>query len=244
MTGSDARSWANLSDEELLALSDAEFDSLTGDVADLLLEGPIEIEPEQPSASLWAAIAAQLEVDLAIDRDRPLTPVQPLERRRSGTDTAASKPAFRASSRWSGRTAALTLIAAAVLLIAVPLGLSLRSRDNDPEILAAADLEVLDPAATFGHADLVAESGGEAIALDYEATAPTDEYLELWLLAVDDDGGVEDLRSLGRVEGDGPYELPADIDRDRFNVVDISIEADDGDATHSGHSILRGQLTS
>ena len=165
--------------------------------------------------------------------------VPPLERKRGRGEGSPS--AFRASSRWSGRAAALTLVAAAFLLVAVPLALSQRS--DDPEVLAAADLEVLDPAvATFGHADLLVDDDAEALSIDFSATAPADEYLELWLLAVEDDQ-VTPL-SLGRIDGDGTFVIPEGVDRNKFNIVDISIEANDGDESHSGRSILRGQLIS
>lgn len=247
--------WSALTDDELLAMPDAEFDRLTADVAALLHEGPVDIELERPSESLWYAIAdgARRADAAASDTDarggggdgvhdsgRPLGVVQPLERRRGGRN-GSSEPSFKASSRWSGRTAALTLVAAGLLLVMVPLALSQRS--SDPEVLAAADLEVLDPdAATFGHADLVLEDDAESLSLDFAATAPAEEYLELWLLAVDGDN-VETL-SLGRVDGDGTFEIPEGVDRTRFNIVDISIEADDGDESHSGRSILRGELVS
>ncbi len=42
---------------------------------------------------------------------------------------------------------------------------------------------------------------------------------------------------------DGTFEVPDDVDLDRFDVVDVSVEPDDGDPTHSGASILRGDLT-
>ena len=49
-------------------------------------------------------------------------------------------------------------------------------------------------------------------------------------------------RSLGVFDGPGTYEVPADIDPELFPVVDISIELDDGDPTHSGDSVVRGEL--
>ena len=263
MAGSESYGWDDPSDEELLAMSDAEFEAMTFDVAALLQEGPVDIEREQPPAWLWSAIAADAGItidagtstDVAVttetvdpvpgasvpDRGRTRADASPLERSSADTSSGNVTP-FRSRSRWSGRTAALTLVAAAVLLVLVPLGLSVVSSDDDADVVAQAELEVLDPAAAGGHADLIAaDDGGVLLSLDVEAQAPEDEYLELWLLAIDDDG-VETL-SLGRFDGEGPYEIPADVDRSRFNVVDISIEADDGDASHSGRSILRGELT-
>ena len=50
------------------------------------------------------------------------------------------------------------------------------------------------------------------------------------------------MRSLGLLDDAGEYAIPADIDLSEFSVVDVSIEPDDGDPTHSGRSILRGTL--
>ncbi len=240
MTATDPQKWADWSDEKLAAIPKREFDAVTGDIAALLSEGALTIELEQPSEELWDAIAVALRhaETPTIDVERHLAPVQPLERRRD----AEPEPAFQAESRWSGFTVGLTLVAACILLVLVPIGLSMRSDDNSLNVIAAADLDVLDPAATEGHADLVVDQDHELIELDLSATAPTDDYLELWLLAFDDDGGIADMISLGAVDGDGSYVIPDGVDTGRFNTVDISIEADDGDATHSGRSVLRGQF--
>ena len=41
---------------------------------------------------------------------------------------------------------------------------------------------------------------------------------------------------------DRPDAVPAELDPDVYSIVDISIEPRDGDAAHSGRSILRGTL--
>ena len=54
---------------------------------------------------------------------------------------------------------------------------------------------------------------------------------------------VQRLVSLGPVRADGTYDLPAGLDPAAFPIVDVSGERIDGDPTHSGDSVLRGQLT-
>ena len=41
---------------------------------------------------------------------------------------------------------------------------------------------------------------------------------------------------------DGIYTVPADVDPGEFPIVDVSVEPPDGDPTHSGVSLARGEL--
>jgi hypothetical protein len=36
--------------------------------------------------------------------------------------------------------------------------------------------------------------------------------------------------------------VPASLDLKKYNIIDISTEPHDGDAAHSGHSVMRGRL--
>ena len=61
--------------------------------------------------------------------------------------------------------------------------------------------------------------------------------LELWVI----NGDVSDMYSLGNVTNtEGRFALPAGVTASNFPIVDISIEPNDGDETHSGQSVLRG----
>lgn len=229
-------------DSTWLAIDDAEFDEATGHVARSLSEGPVAIELERPSEALWSSIASELASTslgaraIGSDPDRS-----------SGYGPAPGSAAARAQSRWSGRTAFITLVAAAILLVLVPAVLAIRTPGDDTEFVASADLDPLVSEVLGGNAEMVMVNDAPALELQLpdtvtRVTTSDDEFLELWLLHVADDGNVETL-SLGRVEGSGRYAVPADVDRGRFNVVDISVELDDGDDAHSGNSILRGELT-
>ncbi len=75
--------------------------------------------------------------------------------------------------------------------------------------------------------------------------SPTPEAgadLEVWLIRPDADGNVADLVSLGVVDpaDPGSLDVPGGYVPDAYYVVDISVEPRDGDAGHSGRSILRG----
>ena len=70
------------------------------------------------------------------------------------------------------------------------------------------------------------------------AVASGDGYLEVWMLAPD----VSGLISLGPVREDGLYRLPDGFNPATMPVVDVSLEHFDGDPTHSGNSLVRGQL--
>ena len=72
--------------------------------------------------------------------------------------------------------------------------------------------------------------------------ARTDDRLrEVWLISAEGTG----LVSIGFLDGaEGRFDLPSGVDLAAYSLVDVSAEPDDGDATHSGDSIVRGELRS
>ncbi len=243
MSGTDAFEGEAFGDDE-------EFDDLIG----LLREGPIELTDDAPSPSVWAGISSEL--GLVADGVQQLAPVTgldtaasvskapPIDNAASGVIEADEGNVVSLASRrpaWGRPAAILTLAAAVVLLLAVPVALSLRS-GSDVELIAAAELELLDGQSGFAvAAELVSIDGDLAIDVEAPTEVGDGEFLELWLLEVGDDG-VQNLESLGRVDGSGRYDVPDDLDLDRFSVVDISVELDDGNPDHSGNSVVRGEL--
>lgn len=140
----------------------------------------------------------------------------------------------------------LMLIAAA--LLSVVLGGAFLAQSlggDDPEPVASAFMtdEGL-PVATnaTATATVVCDDGGEC-AVEVDLTAVPDAgagALELWVINAD----VTDMHSLGIIEGSGSYPLPAGVNAATdFPIVDISVEPNDGDETHSGQSVLRGALS-
>ena len=203
-----------------MAAEDQEFEEF-GDVASVLADGPSGIVDEMPSAELWSRISSELSPDVA-----PVVPdpdVIPLSVRRS---------------RRSRRIAVAIGAVAAMLLIGVPLFLAFGTAEDEPADLVAQ----LDTLNDFEGA-AVAELRGRELSVDVDGLGTqANAHYELWLL--DFDGGeLVDLRSLGDIDADGTWQVPADIDVAEFNVVDISVEPNDGNPDHSGDSVLRGDLT-
>ncbi len=204
------------------------------ELADLLRAGAPDLDTTPGSAALFASIRGELGLDadgapeseVTVATDEQLAPVIDLSSRR----------------RFGGPVAIATLVAGILLLVAVPLGLALGGGD-DPVELASADLAVLEAApGAVSSATLLDDGGDVSLDIDTGLAAGGGEFLELWLLDISDDGELVDLISLGVVDGSGSYDVPDDLDLSRFDVVDISAEPDDGDPSHSGVSLVRGEL--
>jgi anti-sigma-K factor RskA len=139
---------------------------------------------------------------------------------------------------------AVLLVAAAVLAGAV-VGAGtvavLQNRDDGEAVTAVA----LDPLAgndASGRAEVVVRGDGtRVLQVDLEAPAPEDSYYEIWLI----DRDVVGMFPLGVVHpGTQTVELPAGLDLRQYPLVDVSVEPLDGDPTHSGVSVARGELES
>ncbi len=167
------------------------------------------------------------------------------------TEDATGTVVPLASRRSTARRAVLG-IAAAVVLVAAGVAAYTLTRDDPAVVVATASLaydpesfDALGAQARAG-ADLVAADGMHSIEI-VDAALPSPEAgadLEVWLIQPDDEGNVADLVSLGLIDPDDPGSLniPAGYDPADYFVVDISVEPRDGDAAHSGRSILRGPL--
>lgn len=218
-------------------MSTPEYDELEaefGEVMSILRDGVPEVPTEKPSDAVWDAITAELGPAVA--------PPQPAPSEREhlesvpGTGAANGVAEVRSitSARSWSRPLAMVAGAAAVLLVGVPLYLS--TVGDDPT--QRAELAALEGFDGSGEAEVA----GRDLNVRFDGSdAPDGSFYELWLLDLEG----EDLVSLGEVEvaADGSFVVPEGIDLDEFDVVDVSLEPDDGDPTHSGVSILRGGLT-
>lgn len=212
----------------------AELDSEFGPVMGLLRDGPHNIEPVKPSPDLWSKIAHEVSAGQELAASGAA---------HDGEASVASLDDAR-QRRWGKPAAIITAVAAAILLVAVPVGLSLGSDDPTDVLLASGELDVLDSAADQSAAvELYDTDGNLWLDLETSRTAAEGEFLELWLIEPDENGDVAALVSLGAIDGPGAYDIPDDVDLDRYSVVDISVEPDDGDPEHSGDSIHRGTVT-
>ena len=134
--------------------------------------------------------------------------------------------------------------AAAVAVLATGLATSMVLRSGDETtVVASAELtsEGLAgaPSGLRVDAEVVESNASEVLRIDIGQLGPASgEYLEVWLMKADISGMV----SLGTVRPDGTYEVPAGLSLSMYPVVDVSSEPYDGDPTHAGSSLLRGQL--
>ncbi len=204
-------------------------DDRVDDVEALLRElDTTDLELTAPPAEVWSGIEAALRNDDTDLRGAAVTPI-------------------------TGRTTRFRTIllsaAAAVVLIAVgavvvtSLGADTDTTVATAELVHQADFDPLGADAT-ATATLVELDGTFRIRLD-DATLPNPDTndLELWLIAARADGSL-DVQPVSLVDPQSPgtYAVPEGLDPDVYSTVDISIEPRDGDAAHSGRSILRGDF--
>lgn len=209
-----------------------EFDSIAATLRDLDDSDLVLIDPP---ADLWDSIAASL--------DEP-----------SDADHASVAPVTSLASRRRSAIAqrSMMLIAAAVVLVVAGTIAISSLRGDDATVVARAELGFetgFDVAGTDASAQVSLREDGERYEIAFEqavlpSTADQDADLELWLIDTDDNGNIVDLVSLGVVDAtDRGFTVPSGYDPSAYDVVDISVEPHDGDHTHSGRSILRGQLS-
>jgi anti-sigma-K factor RskA len=179
--------------------------------------GDLEWEPAPPE--LWNRIAAET----GVRSEHTTVP--------SREDTATSITPRR--RRWRAAVAGLAVAAATVVAVV------LVNDDDEPDVrvLSAVDLEPVVGSAG-GRAELVSIDDSIHLRLDTEDLDAPDGFFEVWLI----DPSVTELVSLGPLRADGDYDVPAGVDAAAFPIVDISDEPVDGDPSHSGDSVLRGQL--
>lgn len=187
------------------------------ELAELGRRGRLELDrfDRDHAADLWAGVEDSL--DATGDAQRP------------------------APSRWARLPLAPMAAAAAVALVvgAGVGGMLVRSNEPAPTTLATIQLEPLADDVTATTAALQQGPDGRTISLDLSGLPSTDGFHEVWLL----DPATGALVSLGPARADGEYVVPATVDLVELPVLDVSVEPHDGDPTHSGDSLLRGDVT-
>jgi hypothetical protein len=204
--------------------------------------------PVAPPPGLWAGIAAATGVSTAPRPDvvaasalpagpvpdLPPVPVAPPRADPGGAPVVPLRP----------RRSRLVLAAAAALVAGLAIGagaVALTGDDEDAGVpVADAVLDPLQDSGASGRAAVVERADGTLVLrVELAADAPREGYYEAWLLTE----SVSGLIPLGVVRaGTEEFELPAEVDIGEYPVVDVSVEQLDGDPTHSGVSVARGQL--
>ena len=171
----------------------------------------------QPPARVWDRITDELGMT-------PVAPAAQLEPRRR---------------RW------LPVAIAAVMVGVLALGGLVTWQTLQPTpsvVLASASLAAFPDWPDASGTAVVEEAadGSRVVRVELDVPESHDGYTEVWLISSD----ATRLISLGTVEGSsGTFAIPAGVDLSIYDLVDVSAEPIDGDPTHSGDSIVRGQLS-
>jgi anti-sigma-K factor RskA len=159
-----------------------------------------------------------------LDDDRALLPVR---------HAAAARRAWVPRHRGAG-----VALAAAAALAAVVLALVAGGRRDRPP---ATTLTLQPLRGVSGHATLTLS--GDRAELRGKGMPPSGshDYYEAWLA---DAGGRMVSMGTFRVRPDGSVDarMPVAVDGRRYRLVDVSLEPDDGDPTHSTRSVMRARL--
>jgi Anti-sigma-K factor rskA/Putative zinc-finger len=127
---------------------------------------------------------------------------------------------------------AVALVAAAVLLLTGPL--------RPGRAGGTVPLAGVGAVAASGQASMTGDDGDRqmTVTTDDLPTLRPGQYYELWLL--DPKAGTVFPVGVLPPHGEARFTLPAAV-VGRYQAIDVSLEADDGDPTHSKHSLLRGR---
>lgn len=186
-----------------------------------------------PPARVREQVLAQVGVprDDAVVRPVPLQVVSPPD---------ATRPRHRVPVWAAGLAAGVALVAGLGLGRMSLDDATLPGRDAPEAVVAAANLTALDSTAGRGVARVV--ESDDTITLRVQASGLGDEdgFYEVWLINVDG----KRMVALGVLaDGDaGEFQVPRGTLDEGYLIVDISVEPDDGDPTHSGVSLARGEL--
>lgn len=185
-----------------------------------------DFERQAPPDGVWTGIKIGVRDDI-------------IQREHASVVDLSERSARRSASLRNPRVLAAAAVAAVIVAVSA---FALATVESDPVLINEVVLDDLDlPVATDETADARLLQDGDQWLLEVDFTGLPEtagEMLELWVI----DPGVTNPISLGFIDGDGRFALPADIDPADFPIVDISVEPDDGDPLHSGKSVLRGVL--
>lgn len=159
------------------------------------------------------------------------------------TDISRSRRAGNGRGRRSWRPWLTGVAAAASLVLGVALGYWWPTSEGGSEsIVASASLRTLDEAKqSLGEADVVRGAAGGHLLKVNTSTFERDSggYVEVWLINADG----KRMISVGTLEGAATaLPIPSDALDQGYRIVDVSREQYDDKPTHSGDSVMRGNL--
>ncbi|SNY53518.1 anti-sigma factor [Paractinoplanes atraurantiacus] len=185
-----------------------------------------------PPEHVWQAIEAGIarSAEPALPAAAPVVDLE-----------AARARSRRSRPRWL--TPVLAAAAAAVLAVAGVIAVDrLTGRAPAEQVTARATLEPLKTVPPNAGGDVQVLSDGQ-LRIDVRNLPLTTGFHEVWLLDPDNPGKMVAIGNLSD-KTEALLPVPPGTDLNRFRLVDVSDEPHDGDATHSGLSLLRGTLTS
>lgn len=214
---------------------------------------PDELAATQRHLASCARCSAEVEELAAVTRQVRATtgaerlvapPAQVWEAVRAEVDGAASAEVVPIATR--RRVSWVTTAAAACIGLLVGGGAvyaataGQRATVPAPAVVASASLAPLPGSTASGNVQVVSTSSGPRVQVDVTGLAPVSGYYEVWLL--DKDG--KKLVALGALDGSarGSFAMPQGIAMTDYPVVDVSLQAPNGDPSHSHHSLVRGTL--
>ena len=147
----------------------------------------------------------------------------------------------RGVSAWAAGLAAGVALVAGLGLGRLTVGDDATPTPDAPEaVVAAADLTALDSSAGRGVASAVRHDDTLTLRVEARGLGDEDGFHEVWLINVD---GTRMVALGVLADGDtGEFQVPRGLLDEGYRIVDISVEPDDGDPTHSGVSLARGEL--
>lgn len=197
---------------------------------------------DAPPAGTWDAI----ESALGREQDDPASPAVTADRPRviRGDAPATSSPSA-ARPRWQWLAAAAAVVA---VLVAGAVVVATRGEDGPAELAATTLRPVNGVDVGRASASATLQRDGTHLQLHVEMddlpSPPSGTFYELWLLGEDGETPV----SLATMKEPAPsvstdVDIPAGVDTGRYDVVDVSLQAEGEGPEHSGNSVLRGTLS-
>jgi hypothetical protein len=158
----------------------------------------------------------------------------------ASSTTQAARPRHRVPMWAAGLAAGVALVAGLGVGRLTVDDAAPPQADAPGAVVAAADLTALDSTAGRGVARAVESDDTITLRVQASELGGDEGFHEVWLINVDG----KRMVALGVLaDGDsGEFQVPRGLLDEGYSIVDISVEPEDGDPTHSGVSLARGEL--